>query len=70
MLVLVDKIILPPFPSRINNFDKIFRDEYNKNIDLQNGNLHKEYYSDDILFSDTARRTWIQPNLKALCDWN
>jgi hypothetical protein len=33
---------------------------------LGNSRLVFDYYSESLLFSDMARRTWVEPNLRAL----
>jgi len=41
-----------------------FAEIYNKYTYLSNGNLHKEYYTNEVLFTDYARNNWIEPNLQ------
>lgn len=41
----------------------IFSQIYSKYTYLSNGNLHKQFYSNEILFSNEARNKWIEPNL-------
>jgi hypothetical protein len=40
-----------------------FEQIYNKYTDIQFGTFYKKYYSDDVLFSQLAKNTWIKPNL-------
>lgn len=41
-----------------------FAEIYNKYTYLSNGNLHKKYYTNEVLFSTEARNNWIEPNLQ------
>ena len=36
---------------------------YSQNSYLSDGNLHKKYYTNEVLFSDKARKEWIEPDL-------
>jgi hypothetical protein len=40
-----------------------FAQLYDKYDYLTNGNLHKKYYSNEILFSDKAKYNWVEPYL-------
>lgn len=41
-----------------------FAEIYNKYTHLSDGNLHKKYYTNEVLFSTQARNDWIEPNLQ------
>jgi len=43
---------------------KSFNELYNNHPNIQKGGLFKEYYSNDVLFTDYARNNWVKPNLK------
>jgi len=43
---------------------KSFDELYKSNPKIHYGSLFKEYYSDDVLFTDHARNNWVKPNLK------
>jgi hypothetical protein len=43
-----------------------FEAMYSQNPDLQNGHLHKQYYSDQFLFTANAKTNWVEPDLKRL----
>ncbi|XWV24850.1 hypothetical protein QJ856_gp0933 [Tupanvirus deep ocean] len=45
---------------------KNFNDLYINNPLIHNGQLFKEYYTDEILFSPYARNNWVDPNLKKI----
>lgn len=47
----------------VKNLDMNFKTLYNKYTYLNDGNLHKKYYTNDVLFSEEARKTWIKPNI-------
>ena len=55
----IDKI----FALVLENPSMDFSEIYLKYNFLSDGNLHKKYYSNDVLFSDEARKKWIKPNL-------
>jgi len=42
---------------------KTFKELYDRFPKIHYGSLFKEFYSNDIIFSDRARKTWIPPNL-------
>ena len=43
-----------------------FSELYEKNPEVQNGSLFKEYYLDDIVFTTNARNNWVSPNKKLI----
>lgn len=45
---------------------KTFDELYKNNPELHRGSLFREYYSDEIIFSNQARNMWIDPDKKAL----
>lgn len=40
-----------------------FAQNFFENNNLSDGNLHKKYYSNELLFSDKVRSEWIEPDL-------
>ena len=40
-----------------------FAQIYERYTDIQFGSFFKKYYSDDVIFSQLAKNTWIEPNL-------
>ena len=42
---------------------KTFKELYDRFPKIHYGSLFKDFYSNDIIFSDRARKTWIPPNL-------
>lgn len=40
-----------------------FSQIYERYTDIQFGSFFKKYYSDDVIFSQLAKNTWIEPNL-------
>jgi hypothetical protein len=44
---------------KYENFD----DMYKSNVFLSNGKLFKDFYTDDVVFSQNARTNWIKPNI-------
>lgn len=55
----VDKI----YSLILENPNTKFAELYSKHSFLSDGNLHKKYYTNDVLFSNEARTKWIKPNL-------
>ncbi|XWV26097.1 hypothetical protein QJ857_gp0983 [Tupanvirus soda lake] len=45
---------------------KNFDDLYINNPTIHNGQLFKEYYTEEILFSPYARNNWVDPNIKKI----
>ena len=45
-----------------NNY-KSFDDLYNDNKMIHYGSYFKNFYTNDVLFSDKARKEWVQPDL-------
>lgn len=43
---------------------KTFRELYDNNPNIHNGSLYKEFYTNDILFSQYAKDNWVPPKLK------
>jgi hypothetical protein len=43
---------------------KSFDELYKSHPKIHYGSLFKEYYSEDVLFTDYARENWVKPNLK------
>lgn len=43
-----------------------FEAMYSQTPDLQNGHLHKQYYSDQFLFNANGKINWVEPDLKRL----
>lgn len=41
---------------------KSFEQMYDATPSVQNGSLHKKYYYDETIFSDTARNNWVAPD--------
>jgi len=48
---------------QMKNKYKNFKELYDNNPQIHNGKFVKNYYSDDVLFSDRARNVWVPPNL-------
>ncbi|AYV75730.1 MAG: hypothetical protein Terrestrivirus2_238 [Terrestrivirus sp.] len=48
--------------SRYPDFESL----YVNNKDLQSGRLFTQYYSNEVLFTDLARNSWIAPNIKSI----
>lgn len=46
----------------IKNPQMDFAQLYSEYDYLSDGNLHKKYYSNEVLFSDKARSEWIKPD--------
>eukprot|EP00698_Gefionella_okellyi_P004700 TRINITY_DN14296_c0_g1_i1.p1 TRINITY_DN14296_c0_g1~~TRINITY_DN14296_c0_g1_i1.p1 ORF type:complete len:303 (+),score=31.85 TRINITY_DN14296_c0_g1_i1:130-909(+) len=40
-----------------------FAELFAANADWANGSLHAKYYSQDVIFSERARKEWVPPNL-------
>jgi hypothetical protein len=40
-----------------------FEELYKNHTKIQSGKLFKEYYTDEILFTEYARNNWIEPNI-------
>ena len=51
------------FSLMLTNPQLDFAQLYREYKDLSDGNLHKKYYSNKLLFSDEARKQWIKPDL-------
>ena len=51
------------FSAMLQNPQMDFAQLYSEYEDLSDGNLHKKYYSNKLLFSDEARKQWIKPDL-------
>jgi len=45
-----------------NNY-KSFNILYTSNPPIHNGKLFQQYYSNEVLFSDNAKNSWVEPNL-------
>jgi len=45
---------------------KTFNEMYIKNLNLHNGALYKEYYSDDRIFTEYAKSNWVPPDRKKI----
>ena len=43
-----------------------FKSIWNKHTIIQKGMLHKEYYTNELLFTDNARNNWVLPDKKKL----
>ena len=52
------------FSLMLKNPQMDFAQLYSEYSYLSDGNLHKKYYSNDVLFSDKARNEWIPPNIQ------
>ena len=46
--------------------NKPFKELYENYPEIQNGKLFTKFYSNDILFTQTARNSWVPPNLLAI----
>ena len=51
------------FSLMLSNSQMDFAQLYTEYDYLSNGNLHKKYYSNELLFSDKARSQWVKPDL-------
>ena len=51
------------FSLMLKNPKMDFAQLYSEYDYLSDGNLHKKYYSNEVLFSDKARKEWVEPNL-------
>jgi hypothetical protein len=51
------------FSLMLNNPKMDFAQLYSNFSHLSDGNLHKKYYSNELLFSDKARKEWVNPDL-------
>ncbi len=51
------------FSLMLSNPQMDFAQLYTEYDYLSNGNLHKKYYSNELLFSDKARSQWVKPDL-------
>jgi hypothetical protein len=43
-----------------------FESLYVNNKDLQSGRLFTQYYTNEVLFTDLARNSWVAPNIKSI----
>lgn len=50
----------------VSNPELNFAQIYEANSYLSDGNLHKKYYTNEVLFSDKARKEWVKPNLVSM----
>lgn len=41
---------------------KNFNELYTKNEFIHKGKLFQKYYTNEVLFSDKARNSWVSPN--------
>lgn len=46
----------------LKNYQMDFAQLYNRYEYLSDGNLHKKYYSNEILFSEKAKNEWVNPD--------
>lgn len=56
----VDRI----FSLMLNHYHMGFAELYNKYSYLSDGNLHKKYYSNELIFSEKAKNEWVLPDLE------
>ncbi len=55
----IDKI----YSLMLDNPQLNFAQLYNNYTFLSDGNLHKKYYTNEVLFTEKARNEWVKPNL-------
>ena len=51
------------FSLMLKNPKMDFAQLYSEYDYLSDGNLHKKYYTNEVLFSDKARKEWVEPDL-------